>query len=55
LPGDTVVFVTGQVQRDLMGTAWDERFQRIDVEPSTPRLADIEIYRLGKRGPDSNC
>jgi class 3 adenylate cyclase len=53
-PGDTVVVVTGQVRRDLVGTAWNERFQRIDVKPSLPRLADIEIYRLGKRGSGSN-
>ena len=46
-PGDTVVFVTGQVRRDLVGSAWDERFQRVDVGPSVPGLADIEIYRLG--------
>jgi class 3 adenylate cyclase len=54
-PGDTVVFVTGQVRRDLMGTAWDERFQRLDVKPSAPQLANIEIYRLEKRDSDSNC
>jgi len=46
-PGDTVVFVTGQVRRDLVGSAWDERFQRVDVGPSVPGLAGIEIYRLG--------
>jgi class 3 adenylate cyclase len=46
-PADTVVLVTGQVRRDLVGSAWDERFQRLDVRPSAPRLADIEIYRLG--------
>ena len=45
-PDDTIVCVTGQVQRDLVGTAWHSRFQRIDVRPSVPRLADIEIYRL---------
>jgi adenylate cyclase len=46
-PADTVVLVTGQVRRDLVGSAWDERFQRVDVSPSFPVLADIEIYRLG--------
>jgi len=46
-PADTVVLVTGQVRRDLVGSAWDERFQRVDVRPSAPGLADIEIYRLG--------
>jgi adenylate cyclase len=46
-PADTVVLVTGQVRRDLVGSAWDERFQRVDVTASVPGLADIEIYRLG--------
>jgi hypothetical protein len=46
-PEDTVVLVTGQVRSDLAGSAWDERFQRVDVGPSGPGLADIEIYRLG--------
>jgi hypothetical protein len=39
--GDTAIFVTGQVRRDLEGTPWDERLQ-----PITPQLAEIEIYRL---------
>jgi hypothetical protein len=46
-PGDTVVFVTGQVRRDLVGTVGDERFQRVDVRSGVPGLADIEIYCLG--------
>jgi class 3 adenylate cyclase len=46
-PADTVVLVTGQVQGDLVGSEWDKRFQRVDVRPSVPVLADIEIYRLG--------
>jgi class 3 adenylate cyclase len=46
-PTDTVVLVTGQVQRDLVGSAWDERLQRVDVGQNVPVLADIEIYRLG--------
>jgi hypothetical protein len=47
-PTDTVVLVTGQIQRDLVGSAWDERLQRVDVGQNVPALADIEIYRLGK-------
>ena len=43
-PGDTVIFVTRPVWRDLVGSAWDKRFQRVDVISSA---ADIEIYRLG--------
>jgi class 3 adenylate cyclase len=45
-PGDTSIFVTGQVRRDLDGTPWDERLQPVDVQPITPQLAGIEIYRL---------
>jgi class 3 adenylate cyclase len=48
-PDDTVVLVTGQVRRDLVGSEWDERFQRMDVRASVPELADLEIYRLGTR------
>ena len=44
--GDTSIFVTGQVRRDLVGTPWDERLQPIDVQPTSPVLAEIEIYRL---------
>jgi adenylate cyclase len=52
---DTMVFVTGQVHRDLLGTAWEERFQRIDILPSVPGLAGIEIYRLAKTDSGSSC
>jgi hypothetical protein len=45
--GDTAIFVTGQVRRDLEGSPWDERLQPVDVQPITPPLAEIEIYRLG--------
>src|SRR5262245_50059909 len=48
-PDETVVFVTGQVRRDLVGSEWDERLQRVDVGPGVPGLADVEIYRLGNR------
>jgi hypothetical protein len=45
--GDTVVVVTGQVRRDLVGTPWDDRFQPVDAGVSVRRLAGIELYRLG--------
>jgi hypothetical protein len=45
-PRNGSIFVTGQVRRDLAGTPWDERLQRVDVQPTNPRLAEIEIYRL---------
>jgi class 3 adenylate cyclase len=48
-PAETIVLVTGQVRGDLVGSEWDARFQHVDVKPSIPVLADIEIYRLGNR------
>jgi class 3 adenylate cyclase len=45
-PGDTAIFVTGQVRRDLEGTPWDERLQPVAVQPLPPQLTEIEIYRL---------
>jgi class 3 adenylate cyclase len=48
-PADTIVLVTGQVRRDLVGSAWDERLQRMDIGASVPALAETEIYRLGNR------
>jgi hypothetical protein len=45
-PGDPSIFVTGQVRRDLAGTPWDERLPAADIQPLTPQLAEIEIYRL---------
>jgi class 3 adenylate cyclase len=44
--GDAVVFATGAVRRDLARTAWDVRFERIDVPPNIPRLEGIELYRV---------
>jgi hypothetical protein len=45
-PGNTSIFVTGQVRRDLVETPWDERLRLVDVRPTNLRLAEIEIYRL---------
>jgi hypothetical protein len=45
-PGNTSIFVTGQVRWDLVGTPWDERLQRVDVRPTNLRLAELESYRL---------
>jgi len=53
-PGDTSIFVTERVRLDLVGTPWEKRLQPVDIRPTTPRLARIEIYRLGKAGSDSN-
>jgi len=43
------IFVTGQVCRDLVGSPWDGRLRPVDIHPISPRLAEIEIYRLGNR------
>jgi class 3 adenylate cyclase len=45
-PGDTSIFVTGQVRLDLVGTPWEERLQPLDVRLTSPQPAEIEIYRL---------
>ena len=43
---DTWIFVTGPVRQDLVATAWDKRFQPIDLGPSAPQLAELAVYRL---------
>lgn len=40
------VLLTGQVRDELIGTSWDERLERVELEAKPPRLAKIEIYRL---------
>jgi len=53
LAGECSIFVTGQVRGDLAGSAWEARLGPVDIRPSTPRLAEIEIFRLampGRRG-----
>jgi hypothetical protein len=53
-PGDLSIFVTEQVRQDLAETPWEQRLQPVDVRPTSPRLAEIEIYRLGKAIVDSS-
>ena len=53
-PGNTSIFVTGQVRRDLMGTPWDERLQPVVVQPTargSPRSRSTACARavLGRR------
>jgi class 3 adenylate cyclase len=43
----TSIFVTGDVRKDLAGTAWEGRLRPVAIDPRPPRLAGIEIYRLG--------
>jgi len=52
-PNEGSVFVSGEVRRRLAGTRWGARLDLIEVRPRGH--AEIEIYRLGKMGSDSNC
>src|SRR5713101_10218559 len=47
------IFVTGEVRSYLAGTMWDARLDLIDVRPRGH--AEIEIYRLGKKGAAPSC
>ena len=53
-PGDLSIFVTERVRQDLAGTPWEQRLQPIAVQPTSPRLAGLAIYRLGKAVMGSN-
>jgi hypothetical protein len=50
----TSIFITGRVRKDLANTSWDERLWPVDIDPRSPRLAEIEIYRLGTSKPHSH-
>jgi class 3 adenylate cyclase len=52
-PNEGSVFVTGEVRSHLTGTMWDARLDLVDVRPRGH--AEVEIYRLGKKGFDSDC
>ena len=45
-PRDTWIFATGPVRQDLVVTPWDKRLQPVDLGPSAPHLAEVEVYRL---------
>ena len=45
--GDASVFISGEVRGELVGTSWEGRLRRIDVHPTSQRLSQIELYRLG--------
>lgn len=51
--GDASIFLTGQVREHLVGTSWEERLHPVDIGRRPPRLAEIEIYRLGTAEPDA--
>ncbi len=45
-PDEGSIFVTGEVRSGLAGTVWETRLELVDI--TSPRLATIQIYRLGK-------
>jgi adenylate cyclase len=45
--GDGSIFITGEVRTGLLGTSWEKRLQPVDFQPTSKRLAQIELYRLG--------
>ena len=42
------------VKKDLGGTPWEARLRPVDIGPGSPRLADVEIYRLWTSEPNSH-
>src|SRR5262249_32352093 len=54
-PGAFSIFVTWRLREGLSGTPWGQRLQLGAVQPTSPRLAGIAIYRLGKAVVDSNA
>ena len=52
-PNEGSIFVSGEARRHLAGTRWDARLDLIDVRPRGH--AEVEIYRLGEKGPNSTC
>ena len=47
----SAIFVTGEVQRELTGTHWITRFQRVEVGlGDRNQLAGIDVFRLDPRG-----
>jgi class 3 adenylate cyclase len=52
-PDEGSIFVTGEVRNGLAGTVWETRLELVDIRSA--RLAAIQIYRLGKTEPDSDC
>lgn len=50
----TSIFVTEFVRRDLAGTSWHQQLRPVDIGPRSPRLAEIEIYRLQTSESDAH-
>lgn len=45
-PNEGAVFVTGEVRKNLVGTAWHSRLDPVDIQSRLSRLAGIEVFRL---------
>jgi class 3 adenylate cyclase len=45
-PRTAWIFITGPVRQDLVATPWDKRLQPVDLGPTAPQLAEVEVYRL---------
>jgi hypothetical protein len=45
------IFVTSEIQRELTGTDWITRFQRVEMgQGDRNQLAGIDVFRLEPRG-----
>ncbi len=47
--GESVIFVSDRVRKDLASTVWETRLQAVENFPATGGLAGIDVYRLGKK------
>jgi len=43
---DTSIFITGQVREGLVGSSWEGRLRRMDIQAMAPRLSQIALYQV---------
>jgi len=48
-PGENAIFVSGRVRKDLASTVWETRLEAVENVPPTRGLAQMDVYRLGKK------
>ncbi|HEV8441267.1 MAG TPA: adenylate/guanylate cyclase domain-containing protein [Methylomirabilota bacterium] len=53
-PAGCSIFVTGEVRRNLLGSPWEKRLERVDVWPPSSRFAEVEVYRVADPDPASS-
>lgn len=46
-PGESVIFVSDRVRKDLVSTVWETRLQAVENVPPSRGLAGIDVYRVG--------